>query len=170
MNYENWCSRSNPGHIIIVVDRNEYMGEVSSGGLTLAQRMATLVNRFISQIVMECWQGIKILRCTKITIIGYGGIDSDIQVIYDTYIDILANDEKIPVDNLQGTVSDGQGGKLIIDYDLKRYIEPVAFGYGKVCDAFRKVKSLIIAEIAFSKTDSIRNKPVPVIIRKRPKV
>ena len=50
MNYENWCSRANPGYIIIVVDQNEYMGEVSSGGQTLAQRASNIVSNFLTEL------------------------------------------------------------------------------------------------------------------------
>ena len=164
MNYENWCSRSNPGHIIIVVDQNEYMGEVSSGGLTLAQRAARCVNMFLSELFMSETIGIRIPRKARITILGYGGVNNNVSIIHNQHMDLLWYDDKIPRDTFVVKVSDGIGRLMDVECDMKRYVSPIAIGNVSVVEAFKKVKTMIIAEMAFSKSSNREYDPVPIVL------
>lgn len=164
MNYENWCSRSNPGHIIIVVDQNEYMGEVSSGGLTLAQRASNIVSSFLSELVYHEIMGMSIQRKAKIAIISYGGLNNNVSVIHNRYMDSLFCDDSIPTDTFWGTAHLGTDEVVEIEYCRKRFVEPIANGRVSIVDAFRKVKALVIAENAFSRNADKQFDPVPIIL------
>ena len=164
MNYENWCSRSNPGHIIIVVDQNKYMGELSSNGQTFAQRAARCVNHFMSELfINETW-GTTMPRKAKITIIGYGGGNNNVSIIHDQYMDKLCCDDRIPYDTYVIKSSDGTGGLMDVECQVKRYVSPIAIGSSSVVQAFKKVKTMIIAEIVFSKSSNREYDPVPIIL------
>lgn len=166
MNYENWCSCSNPGHVIIVVDQNEYMGEVSSNGQTFAQRVARCVNCFLSELFLAetMGMGTRIPRKAKITIIGYGGVNNNVSIIHNQHMDLLWCDDKIPRDTFVVKVSDGTGRMMDVDYDIKRYVSPIAIGSVSVVEAFKKVKTMIIAEMAFSKSSNREYDPVPIVL------
>lgn len=164
MNYENWCSRSNPGHIIIVVDQNEYMGEVSSNGQTLAQRAARCVNCFLSELFLSETIGMRIPRKARITIIGYGGVNNNVSIIHNKHMDILCSDDRIPCDTFFIKVCDGSGRLLDVEWSMKQYVSPIAIGSVSVVEAFKKVKTMIIAEIAFSKSSNREYDPVPIVL------
>lgn len=164
MNYENWCSRANPGYIIIVVDQNEYMGEVSSGGQTLAQRASNIVSNFLTELGICETSGTTIPRKARIAIVGYGGITNSVTIIHNRYMDDLLCDDGLPIDTIWETISDHAGGWINIECCKKRFVEPTASGSVKVLDAFRKVKSMIIAETAFSKKVNKEFDPVPIIL------
>lgn len=100
MNYENWCSRANPGYIIIVVDQNEYMGEVSTDGQTLAQRASIIVSIFLTELRICETSGTTIPRKAKIAIVGYGGITNSVTIIHNRYMDNLLCDDGLPIDTI----------------------------------------------------------------------
>lgn len=164
MNYKNWCGRANPGYIIIVVDQNEYMGEVSSGGQTLAQRASRCVNMYLSELYMQETIGTRTARKAKIMIIGYGGVNNNVSIIHNEYMDRLLCDNSIPRDTfvIKGRIETGE--LVDIDCEMPRYVSPIAKGRVNVADAFRKVKSMIIAETAFSKNVNREFDPVPIIL------
>ncbi len=164
MNYENWCSRANPGHIIIVVDQNEYMGEVSSGGQTLAQRASRCVNMYLSELCLQETIGTIKARKARITIIGYGGVNNNVSIIHNEYMDRLLCDDSIPRDTFRRKKRIETGDLVDIDCQMPRYVSPIARGRVDVVDAFRKVKSMIIAETAFSKNVNRELDPVPIIL------
>ena len=163
MNYQNVCTQSNPGHLIIVIDQNAYMKEFSSSGLTLAQRATYFANRLINELELACFSGSCTKRLTKVTIIGYGGINNDVNVIHDSYIDCLAEDNNISIVTFEYPFCNTTRETRII-CELKRFVEPLANGDIKTADAFRKVKTMIIAESTFSKKRNHQLDPVPIII------
>ena len=164
MNYENWCSRANPGYIIIVVDQNEYMGEVSSGGQTLSQKASWCVNMYLAELCMRETLGTRTARKARITIIGYGGVNNNVSIIHNEYMDRLLCDNSIPRDTLVRKERIATGELVDINYEMPRYVSPIARGRVNAVDAFRKVKSMIIAETAFSKKLNKEFDPVPIIL------
>ena len=63
---------SNPGCIVILIDRSYSMSESFSDGGTKAERATQAVNRVIAETVIACRVGETIRDRCHISVIGYG--------------------------------------------------------------------------------------------------
>lgn len=145
MNYENFFTRANPGLVIILVDQSKSMEDPWSGGKTLAEQTALSINRCIAEMGLRFTSGTTMKNSANIVIIGYGGIkDSwEANLIQNGSIVDLFNDDTIPVQHLKQKISDGAGGILEIDVDLKEFVTPTAVWGTPMASAFQLADAIV---------------------------
>lgn len=162
MNYYNWCSRSHPGHIYIIVDKNAYMKNVSAEGNTYAEIVSDFVNRFMGELGLQCSQGSSISRSVKVTIVEYG--DNGVHIPHDGWIDTLFNDDNLPYYEVIEKYPDGVGGFFDVDHSLRRFVNSITYGITSPVDAFRRVYALLLTNKLLINKEQEREMPVPIII------
>ena len=145
MNYNNFFTRANPGLIIILIDQSKSMEDPWSGGKTLAEQTAMSINRCITEMGLRFTSGTKMKNSANIVLIGYGGIkDSwEANVLRAGSIVELFEDTTVPVQHLKQKISDGAGGILEIDFDLKEFVTPTAVWGTPMASAFELANRVV---------------------------
>lgn len=143
--YENNFTRANPGLIVFLVDQSKSMSDPWSGGKSLAEQTALSINRCISEMAIRFTSGTEIKDEANVIMIGYGGTENSMEaeLLRSGSIASLCNDEAIPVQHLKQKISDGAGGILEIDVDLKEFITPKAVWGTPMASAFQLASALV---------------------------
>lgn len=174
--YENNFTRANPGLIVFLIDQSKSMEDPWNGGKSLAEQTALSINRCISEMAIRFTSGTDIKDEANIIMIGYGGTKDSMEaeLIRSGSIATLCSDDSIPVQHLKQKISDGAGGILEIDIDLKEFISPKAVWGTPMASAFQLASALVNEFVSRSKetTDDEGNviirddslDPVPLII------
>lgn len=160
MKYINWCSRSTPGCIYIVVDKNSYMSEICSNGKSYAERVSNFVNQFMAELFIGNTFGTNVKRVCKVTIFEYG--DNGVHCRLSGWIDKLAEDISVPLIRASHKVSDGIGGYIDVYYEIKEFVDSKCSGITSPMEAFRKLYALLLSEYSSKKQNEYF--PVPIII------
>ena len=176
MNYQNFFTRANPGLVIIMIDQSKSMDDPWSGGKTLAEQTAMSINRCITEMGLRFTSGTTLKNSANIVLIGYGGIkDSwEANVLRSGSIVELFEDTTVPVQHLKQKISDGAGGILEIDFDLKEFVTPTAVWGTPMASAF-ELTNRIVKEWISRPLDSVDEEgrtftrdaskdPVPLIV------
>lgn len=169
MAYSNLWSRSNPGLMIFLINQGNSMNEFFSNGNTYAEKVASDVNLMISEMGFRFSSGSAIRDCANIVIIGYGGTENSMEVehIRSGSIASLFSDDSIPTKHQIQKVSDGAGGTIDIDVELKQFVSQKAIGEGSITSAFNCASQILadwVIRINESGGGNIEIYPVPVII------
>lgn len=174
--YDNNFTRANPGLIVFLIDQSKSMEDPWSGGKTLAEQTALSINRCISEMAIRFTSGTDIKDEANIIMIGYGGTEKSMEaeLLRSGSIATLSSDDSIPVQHLKQKISDGAGGILEIDVDLKEFITPKAVWGTPMASAFQLASALVTEWVTRAKetTDDEGNPivrddsldPVPLII------
>lgn len=174
--YENNFTRANPGLIVFLIDQSKSMEDPWSGGKTLAEQTALSINRCISEMAIRFTSGTVIKDEANIIMIGYGGTEKSMEaeLLRSGSIATLCSDDTIPVQHLKQKISDGAGGILEIDVDLKEFITPKAVWGTPMASAFQLASALVTEWVSrarealddegnpITRDDSLD--PVPLII------
>ena len=165
--YDNIWTRSNPGLIIFLINQGNSMNECLSNGKTYAENAALAVNRMISEMGFRFSSGTAIRDCANIVIIGYGGNENkmEVELVRSGSLASLFSDDSIPIQHLNMNVSDGAGGMMDIDVELKQFVSPKAIGEESLASAI-DCASQILAKWVIRTNESFNGNlyPVPVII------
>lgn len=125
MSYSNVpIGTSNPGCIVILVDRSSSMDEEWGTG-TKAEGAALAVNRILEELVNASKAGAVIRNRCHVTVIGYGG---QVERVVDGMISDVAS-SLIEVRNVKKSIPDGAGGIVEVEVEMPIWVEPVA-NYG----------------------------------------
>lgn len=145
MNYQNFFTRANPGLVIILIDQSKSMEDPWSGGKTLAEQTAMSINRCITEMGLRFTSGTTLKNSANIVLIGYGGVrDSwEANVLRSGSIVELFEDTTVPVQHLKQKISDGAGGILEIDFDLKEFVSPTAVWGTPMASAFELANRIV---------------------------
>ena len=151
--YENNFTRANPGLIVFLIDQSKSMEDPWSGGKTLAEQTALSINRCISEMAIRFTSGTEIKDEANIIMIGYGGTEKSMEaeLLRSGSIATLCSDDTIPVQHLKQKISDGAGGILEIDVDLKEFISPKAVWGTPMASAFQLASALVNEWVSGSK-------------------
>ena len=151
--YENNFTRANPGLIVFLIDQSKSMEDPWSGGKTLAEQTALSINRCISEMAIRFTSGTEIKDEANIIMIGYGGTEKSMEaeLLRSGSIATLCSDDTIPVQHLKQKISDGAGGILEIDVDLKEFISPKAVWGTPMASAFQLASALVNEWVSRSK-------------------
>lgn len=143
--YENNFTRANPGLIVFLIDQSKSMEDPWSGGKTLAEQTALSINRCISEMAIRFTSGTEIKDEANIIMIGYGGTKDSMEaeLIRSGSIVTLCNDDTVPVLHLKQKISDGAGGILEIDVDLKEFVSAKAVWGTPMASAFQLASALV---------------------------
>ena len=169
MAYSNEWTRSSPGLMIFLINQGESMNELFSNGKTYAENAASGVNSMISETAIRFSSGTAIRDCANIVIIGYGGNENKmvVELLRSGSIESLFSDDSIPMQHLIQKVSDGAGGTIDIDVELKQFVSPKAIGECSITSAFNCASQILaewVIRINESRDGNINMYPVPVII------
>lgn len=174
--YENNFTRANPGLIVFLIDQSKSMADPWSGGKTLAEQTAMSINRCIHEMVLRFTKGTIIKDSANIIMIGYGGTENSMEaeLLRSGSIATLVSDDSIPVQHLKQKISDGAGGIIEIDFDLKEYLTPKAVWGTPMASAFQLASALVTEWVTRAKetvddegNSMVRDDsldPVPLII------
>ena len=164
MNYENFFTRANPGLVVILIDQSKSMEDPWSGGKTLAEQTALSINRCLSEMALWFTSGTFIKNSANIVLIGYGGVKDSMAatLLHSGSIVSLFEDDSIPVLHLKQKISDGAGGIIEIDTDLKEFVKPTAVWGTPMASAFELAKS-IIQEWVSRPLDSVDEDGKPIV-------
>lgn len=143
--YENRFTRANPGLIVFLIDQSKSMEDPWSGGKTLAEQTAMSINRCISEMAIRFTAGTDIKDEANIIMIGYGGTKDSMEaeLLRSGSIATLYTDDSIPVQHLKQKISDGAGGIIEIDFDLKEFISPKAVWGTPMASAYQLASALV---------------------------
>lgn len=169
MAYSNEWTRSSPGLMIFLINQGDSMNEILSNGKTYAENAASGVNRMISEMGIRFSSGSEIRDSANIIIIGYGGNETkmEVELVRTGSIASLFSDDSIPTQHQIRKVSDGAGGTIDIDVELKQFVSPKAIGEGSITSAFNCASQILaewVIRINESRDGDIEMYPVPVII------
>jgi len=174
--YDNNFTRANPGLIVFLIDQSKSMADPWCGGKTLAEQTALSINRCIQEMALRFTNGTIIKDSANIIMIGYGGTEHSMEaeLLRSGSIASLCSDDTIPVQHLKQKISDGAGGIIEIDTDLKEFITPKAVWGTPMASAFQLASALVTEWVSRSKDDTdedgnpvVRDDsldPVPLII------
>lgn len=156
MNNEKQWSSSNPGCIIIMLDKSGSMLNSFENGESRTVFSTKAVNRIIDNIIQKNFDGVKPKNRCFIAVIGYNHKVSTLAAGYLSDLD--AN--PLRVEQVQQKITDGAGGYITIDKNMPIWVEPTTEdGTTNMKGAFEMAKQLIDKWIS-DNPDS----PAPVII------
>lgn len=176
MAYLNEWTRANPGLMIFLINQGCSMNEHISDGITYAEKVSMSVNRMITNMACRFRSGYMIKDQANIVILGYGGAENntDISVLRSGSIATLYNDDMVPTHRFKQEISDGTGGRLDVDCEIKQFVLPKAVGKESITSAFDTTSTLLDEWVAISKESRHEDgnimardssyDPVPVII------
>lgn len=164
--YKNRPSRSTPGLVIYMINQSQGMSELShNDGLTFAELAAIQVNKDIAEIFARYTIVDDISPALKIAVITYGNNDGATLQLYDD-ISNLSKNVHYRVENKTTKLSDGSGGFIDVEFELRMFVEP------KYSDSTSNLEeAFILAEkilAEYCKNDypypaDYRFKPIPLI-------
>jgi hypothetical protein len=155
--YTKQWSSATPGYLIFLIDQSYSMSEKWTDQKSFAQFTSDVINQTINELIATNASGESIKNRVFISLIGYGGSNSIVNLRSD-YISSYA-ETPIRIDKIKKRVSDGAGGFVDMQIDLPIFLEPKAEGLTPMSGAFNLAKRLIQGWIQ-KKNDN----PVPVII------
>ncbi|MGZ3922107.1 MAG: hypothetical protein ACXVC7_17535, partial [Bacteroidia bacterium] len=157
--YSKQWSSATPGYLIFLVDQSNSMSEPWKDGNTFAKFTSDVINQTINELIATNAAGETVKNRVFISLIGYGGSDSQpVENLRSDYLSEYA-DKPIRIEKSNKYVSDGAGGQVKMEFELPIFIEPKAGGWTPMGKAFDLAKQLIQSWVA-KKSDN----PVPVII------
>lgn len=162
--YDNNFTRANPGLIVFLIDQSKSMNDPWSGGKTLAQQTAMSINRCISEMAIRFTSGTEIKDEANIIMIGYGGTENSMEaeLLRSGSIATLFSDDSIPVQHLKQKISDGAGGILEIDIDLKEFVTPKAVWGTPMASAFQLASALVTEWVTRAK-ETVDDEGNPIV-------
>ncbi|GAA1376712.1 vWA domain-containing protein [Catellatospora chokoriensis] len=142
-------NRSHPACLLLLVDQSGSMVDSWAGaGTSLAQQLATAVNRLLDNAVMQCSKGDdRIYDYFEVGIIGYG---TDVQpVLHGSSpaepllpVSRLARNPR-RVDQVMRREPDGAGGVINVNVPIPVWLDPVHAGYTPMTEAITTARQLV---------------------------
>ena len=129
---------SNPGCIVILVDRSWSMGEAWEDG-TKAEVAALAVNRILEELVLASRAGEVIKHRCHVSVIGYG---ERVECVVDGMISEVAS-SLIEVKKVNKSIPDGAGGIVEVEVEMPVWVQPEANNDTPMHEAFERAAEIV---------------------------
>jgi uncharacterized protein YegL len=145
MSYTAEISRANPACILFLLDQSGSMNKASGQpAMPLAQGVADVVNRLISELVVSCTDGESVLDRFHIGVVTYGGERAALAPGFQglqALSEVAAN--PIRLDTRKQEVADGAGGLVRREIRFPIWFDPQADGGTPMCHALTLARELV---------------------------
>lgn len=148
MPYSAEISRANPACILFLLDQSGSMNELFSlagePAIPKAKGVADAINRLMSELVLSCTDGERIMDRFHLGVVTYGG---DRASLPDTFQGLRALSEvatnPLRVDVRLQESYDGTGGLVRREVHMPVWFEPYANGATPMCNALELARSIL---------------------------
>jgi hypothetical protein len=159
MPYTAEISRTRPGCFLFLVDQSTSMNDVMAGAASGAMRRkadsaATVLNKFLQNLVIKCGKNEGIRDWFQVGVIGYGA------TVAPAFGGAISGRDLVPISEIANTparveertkkVDDGAGGFIEQKIKFPVWFDAVANGGTPMCQALWKANEIVTAWVAMN--------------------